>query len=76
MRDVVLRKIRGNINHGDIFAFEKCGAYSVTEGESLFLSRNLPIILVRETDGNIRILRETFETYRLNCVWRRDDNEV
>lgn len=77
MRDVVLRKTRGKINLGDLLAFEKCGAYSVTEGEALFLSRNLPIILVRESDGTIRILRETFETYRLNCVWRREySNEV
>lgn len=37
---------------GDILIFERTGAYSVMEGMSLFLSRELPqVILYGEADG-------------------------
>ena len=46
--------------------FEKTGAYSTTEGIALFLSRDLPKILLRGEDGTIQILRDAVDTDPLN----------
>ena len=46
--------------------FERCGAYAVTEGMALFLSRELPQVLLIDLDGNIRILRKKTEINILN----------
>ena len=43
------------VQRGDVLVFEKMGAYSITEGMALFLSRELPGILVfRKTAGLIQ----------------------
>lgn len=55
-----------NLEIGDIFAFENTGAYCQIEGISLFLSRDLPTIVLREPDGNYTKVRERFETFELN----------
>lgn len=69
MRDVKLQ----TVNTGDILVFERCGAYAVTEGMALFLSRELPQVLLVDEDGTTRILREKTETYLLNK--QMEDNE-
>lgn len=52
---------------GDILVFMNCGAYSVTEGMALFLSREMPQIQAySEKDGPV-LLRDTIETDRFNC---------
>ena len=51
---------------GDYLIFEKCGAYSVTEGMSLFLSRDLPEVYSYSESKGIELLRHTYETYQLN----------
>ena len=51
---------------GDTLCFENAGAYCVTEGMSLFLSRDLPAVYLRETDGTIRRVRDNYETAALN----------
>ena len=51
---------------GDLFAFHNTGAYSMTEGISLFLSRDLPEVWLREEDGSFRCLRERVETAEFN----------
>lgn len=54
------------LREGDIFLFENTGAYSVTEGISLFLSRQLPkVVLIKENDKVI-LARDTIETSTLN----------
>lgn len=52
---------------GDRLHFKNIGAYSVTEGIYLFLSRDLPSVYVREQDGGIKILRDNDPTYGINC---------
>ena len=42
-----------NLTVGDVIVFENTGAYSTTEGIALFLSRDLPKILLRKEDGRI-----------------------
>lgn len=57
-----------NVNIGDFLVFDKVGAYSVTEGISLFLSRDLPqVYLYSKKDGLVKV-RETIETYPLNMA--------
>lgn len=66
--DVLVRDIAvGEIKEGDIFVFEKVGAYSVTEGIYLFLSRKLPRIYLYESD-ELLLLRDELESYGINCA--------
>ena len=51
---------------GDVLVFERAGAYCMTEGISLFLSRDLPRVILRDIDGHFELARERFETYPLN----------
>lgn len=66
--DVLVKGVQlGDLRIGDVLAFYNTGAYSVTEGIYLFLSRKLPaVVLYSEQNGDI--LKRTFvETYELNC---------
>lgn len=51
---------------GDKLIFEKTGAYSVTEGISLFLSRDLPQVLLYSDKDKFRVARNSFPTDTLN----------
>ncbi|MBR3796217.1 MAG: alanine racemase [Clostridia bacterium] len=64
--DVLVRKLAlSGLAQGDILAFHNIGAYSVTEGPALFLSRNMPrIILAGETGA--RLVRDTIHSSSLN----------
>ncbi|WP_159648313.1 alanine racemase [Erysipelothrix aquatica] len=65
--DVLLKNQNLNdVKVGDLFVFENVGAYSVTEGISLFLSRDLPQIYFYTTRSGFELIRSTFETYKIN----------
>lgn len=66
VNDILLKKWNGTVNVGDIFEFHKAGAYSCTEGSSLFLSRDLPAIIA-VSDDDVELLRGHDFTYPLNC---------
>lgn len=51
---------------GDAIVFKKTGAYCATEGISLFLSRDLPQVLIIDENGNINCARDAVATYKLN----------
>lgn len=51
---------------GSVLAFEKTGAYSMTEGISLFLSRDLPRVVIVDADGRSRLVREDIRTDPFN----------
>lgn len=55
-----------HINIGDYLIFCNIGAYSVTEGIYLFLSRMLPKIIVYNGDGKYVIRRDFIETSSIN----------
>ena len=55
-----------NLQTGDQLIFQKTGAYSVTEGMSLFLSRDLPQILLYSAKENFRVARPHVQTDILN----------
>ncbi len=50
----------------DVLAFYNIGAYSVTEAMGLFLSRDLPQVIIYK-DGKAHPVRGAVETWRLNC---------
>ena len=51
---------------GDVLAFENAGAYCITEGISLFLSRDLPKVVLIDENGAARIVRGSQQTEALN----------
>lgn len=66
--DVIVRQVPfKNLRIGDILAFANIGAYSVTEGIHLFLSRTMPRILLYKGEGNVEMARDFMETSPLNC---------
>lgn len=55
-----------NLHLEDKLIFEKVGAYSVTEGISLFLSRDLPKVLLYSKENGFKLVRDNFPTEKLN----------
>ena len=53
---------------GDVFAFANTGAYCMTEGISLFLSRALPRVVLLQPDGVPALVREAVPTDRFNTA--------
>ncbi len=64
--DVLIRNIPvTDVQEGDVFVFEKIGAYSMTEGIYLFLSRQMPKIYLLQ-DEKLELIRDSYETYQFN----------
>jgi len=55
-----------NLLVGDVLVFENLGAYSVTEGINLFLSRDMAKIVFIK-DGEATLLRDTVSSWKINC---------
>ncbi|MBQ9461327.1 MAG: alanine racemase [Clostridia bacterium] len=67
MNDIIVKQITlPDIKVGDILRFENAGAYCMTEGISLLLSRDLPAIYLVRGNGELFRLRKPFETKLLN----------
>lgn len=67
MNDILVKSLPlPEVEIGDTLCFYNTGAYCVTEGMSLFLSRDLPGVYILGGDGKLSRARETFETYPLN----------
>jgi len=64
--DILVRKIAmSGLAQQDVLAFHNIGAYSVTEGPALFLSRNMPRIILVSDDG-ARLVRDTIHSSSIN----------
>lgn len=57
-----------DLHMGDLLAFENIGAYSVTEGIYLFLSRTMPRIVLYNKDSDAILARDFVETSPLNTI--------
>lgn len=57
-----------DLRHGDALIFQKTGAYSVTEGMSLFLSRDLPLILLYSEKHGFYTARPSLPTDQFNYI--------
>lgn len=67
--DVLVRSMElPRLNIGDYLLFGKCGAYSVTEGTSLFLSRDMPSIYLGKADHTISLLRSSKPSFVENMA--------
>ena len=65
--DVLVREVKlPELQAGDLLTFEKCGAYSVTEGAGMFLSRDLPAVCIKHIDKTIELCREPLPTNQWN----------
>ncbi len=59
-----------NLKKGDRLVFEKTGAYSVTEGIYLFLSRDMPYIYKVTEQGELKKVRQALQTDKINSERR------
>ena len=58
INDILVKQISlPDLQIGDVLAFERTGAYSMTEGISLFLSRDLPAVALVNEEGSCILLR-------------------
>ena len=65
--DVITREISlDDLREGDVLAFHNAGAYTVTEGYALFLSRTMPRVILKRADGGYELARDFIETSTLN----------
>lgn len=66
MNDIVAKQVSlPEVTVGDVIVFENVGAYSMTEGISLFLSRDLPEVYLKK-GSELLLVRDRFETEKLN----------
>ena len=66
INDIIIKQYPvNNLQIGDLFIFKNTGAYCMTEGISLFLSRELPQVALLKND-NLKLVRDAFKTYTLN----------
>lgn len=69
INDYLVKKFPfADLRIGDILVFPSAGAYCVTEGIALFLSRELPGVYLIESDGSIRKVRDQIPTERFNST--------
>ena len=66
INDIIIKQYPvSNLQVGDVFIFKNTGAYCMTEGISLFLSRELPEVALLK-GGELKLVRQAFKTYTLN----------
>lgn len=65
--DVLVRKMFfKELQLGDVLVFHQIGAYSITEGIYLFLSRTMPEVYLYSEENGLLLVREKFETSSVN----------
>lgn len=66
INDILVKEFKASkLTIGDVLVFKNAGAYCSTEGISLFLSRDLPKVVVKNKE-KIELIRDTFKTSELN----------
>lgn len=68
--DVLVRQypLKG-LEQGDLLVFQKTGAYSATEGMAMFLSRDLPLILLYSEKEQFRVARPSLAADQFNYLY-------
>lgn len=67
VNDILVKRLPlSNLKIGDVLVFEKTGAYCATEGISLFLTRELPGVVLLNNDGEFTSVRKPTETELFN----------
>ncbi len=67
INDILVKNVSvPTLELGDVFIFKNVGAYSATEGISLFLSRDLPKVIICSRDKKIKVVRDRVKTSEIN----------
>lgn len=67
VNDLLVKKLPvHDLKKGDVVIFHNTGAYSMTEGISLFLSRDLPSVVWVKESGETKLLRDSLPTWKMN----------
>ena len=67
VNDILVKQLMvADLSCDDVLVFKNTGAYCMTEGISLFLSRNLPTVIKVEEDGSFCRIREAVRTDLIN----------
>lgn len=67
VNDILARSAKlPELSKDDVLKFRHAGAYSTTESIGLFLSRDIPKIVLKDEDGQTRVLRNSLETNLVN----------
>lgn len=67
VNDVITKEVMlPKLNMGDVLCFSRCGAYSVTEGMALFLSREFPQVQFYSKEKGYKVVRPLMNTYTIN----------
>lgn len=67
VNDVLVRGYQaGELRPGDVLAFCRAGAYGISEGSALFLSRDLPAVYFYEKERGLWLVRDRTATDPLN----------
>ena len=68
MNDIIAKQVPlPEVAIGDTLCFENTGAYCMTEGISLFLTREIPAVWLLREDGSRVCVRKPYETFGLNA---------
>lgn len=66
INDILVKSLTVNkLSLGDVFIFKNTGAYSAFEGISLFLSRDLPKVVLKK-DDELMLVRDNLKTSKIN----------
>ena len=67
INDILVKRLPlAGLSAGSVLAFDLAGAYCATEGAALFLSRDLPRVVLVGRDGAPALVRERVRTDQLN----------
>ena len=73
MNDILVKALPlPEVEIGDTLRFDNTGAYCVTEGIALFLSRDLPAIFIVDSEGKLICARQTIETFPFNTIQKQN----
>jgi diaminopimelate decarboxylase len=65
--DVLARNVSlTNLKVGDVLVFHRTGAYSVSEGMSVFLSREMPRVALYNDKNGLTLVRDFIYTDKFN----------
>lgn len=67
--DIIARNVTVyDLKINDLLVFEYIGAYSVTEGMAMFLSRDIPPVIITSKDIGILCARKRISSYYFNII--------
>lgn len=75
--DILCQRLRaGTIHAGDILVFERTGAYSMTEGMALFLSHELPPVVLYSKKMGLKLVRRRQPVYEWNISKEEENGSI